>query len=148
MHHRFFSAGGRKPTADAQLRIVRVYEAAKHSVKTISRATNGENVCECIQGAQDNGPFTALISPPGVSRQDYVMPLLYFLSYSSFLTIACSKEISETTRLIFTKFSGVVEHVGVDVQSGIGFRIGLGTLSLQPLLSVKSAEIGDTPSFL
>jgi len=36
----------------------------------------------------------------------------------------------------------------VDVQSGIAFRIGQGTLPLQPILGAKSAEIGDTPSFL
>jgi len=39
-------------------------------------------------------------------------------------------------------------HVGVDIQSGIGFRIGQGTLPWQPILGAKSAEIGDTPSFL
>ena len=39
-------------------------------------------------------------------------------------------------------------HVGVDVQSDIDFRIGQGTLPWQPSLSAKSAEIGDTRSFL
>jgi len=39
-------------------------------------------------------------------------------------------------------------HVDVNVQSGIGFLIGQGTLSWQPILGAKSAEIGDTPSFL
>jgi len=39
-------------------------------------------------------------------------------------------------------------HVSVDVQSGIAFRIGQGTLPWQPILGAKSAEIGDTPSFL
>ena len=39
-------------------------------------------------------------------------------------------------------------HVGVDVQSGIGFRINQGTLLWQPILGAKSDEIGDTPSFL
>jgi len=39
-------------------------------------------------------------------------------------------------------------HVGVDVQPGIGFRIGQGKLPWQPILGAKSAEIGDTPSFL
>ena len=34
-------------------------------------------------------------------------------------------------------------HVGVDVHS-----IGQGTLPWQPILGAKSAEIGDTPSFL
>jgi len=39
-------------------------------------------------------------------------------------------------------------HVGVDVQSVIGFRIGQGPLPWQPILGAKSAEIGDTPSIL
>ena len=39
-------------------------------------------------------------------------------------------------------------HVGVDVQSGIGFPTGQGTLPWQSILGAKSAEIGDTPSFL
>jgi len=39
-------------------------------------------------------------------------------------------------------------HVGVDVQSGVGFPIGQGTLPWQPILGAKSAEIGDTPDFL
>ena len=38
-------------------------------------------------------------------------------------------------------------HVGVDVQSGIGFRIDQGTLPWQAILGAKSAEIGDTPSW-
>jgi len=39
-------------------------------------------------------------------------------------------------------------HLSVDVQSGIGFRIGQRTLPWQPILGTKSAKIGDTPSFL
>ena len=39
-------------------------------------------------------------------------------------------------------------HFGVDVPSGIGCAIGQGTLPWQPILGVKSAEIGNTPSFL
>jgi len=46
----------------------------------------------------------------------------------SFLTIAWSKEISETTRPIFTQIVRDGRHVGVDVQSGIDFPIGQGTL--------------------
>jgi len=38
--------------------------------------------------------------------------------------------------------------VAVDVQFGIGFAIGQGTLPRQPILDAKSVEIGDTPSFL
>jgi len=37
-------------------------------------------------------------------------------------------------------------HVDVDIQSGIGFAIGQGTLPWQPILGAKLAEIGDTPS--
>jgi len=39
-------------------------------------------------------------------------------------------------------------HVGVDVQSGIGFLTSQGTLLWQQILGVKSAKISDTPSFL
>jgi len=35
----------------------------------------------------------------------------------------------------------------VDVQTGIGFPNGQGTLPWQPIVSAKSAEIGDTPSW-
>jgi len=35
-------------------------------------------------------------------------------------------------------------HVAVDVQFGIRFAIGQGTLPRQPILVAKSAEIGDT----
>jgi len=66
------------------------------------------------------------------SRQAYVM-LLLFLSSSSFLAIACGKEISETTRPIFTNFFKNGRHVGVDVRSGVGFPIGQGTLPWQPI---------------
>jgi len=38
--------------------------------------------------------------------------------------------------------------VAVDVQSGIGFAIGQGTLPWQPILGAKLAEIDNTPSFL
>jgi len=38
--------------------------------------------------------------------------------------------------------------VAEDVQSGICFAIGQGMLPWQPILGAKSAEIGDTPSFL
>jgi len=39
-------------------------------------------------------------------------------------------------------------HVGIDVQSDIGFTIGQRTLPWQPILGSKLAEIVDTPSFL
>jgi len=42
----------------------------------------------------------------------------------------------------------VGRHVGVDVQFGIGFAIGQGTLPWLPILGAKLAEIGDTPAFL
>jgi len=67
----------------------------------------------------------------------------YFLS--SFLTIAWSKEISEYKTDLHQIFRHG-KHVGVDVNSGIGFAIAQGMLPTQPLLSAKSAEIGDTPS--
>jgi len=65
----------------------------------------------------------------------------------SFLTLTWSKEISDCqTDLHQTVSDG--RQVGVDVQSGIGFAIGQCTLPWQPILGAKSAEIGDTPSFL
>jgi len=42
----------------------------------------------------------------------------------------------------------VDRHAPVDVHSGICFTIGQGTLSWQPILGAKSAEIGQTPLFL
>jgi len=60
----------------------------------------------------NNNHFMApLISPPGFSRQAYVMLLLlsFFFLFFFFLTIAWSKGISETTRPIFSKFSGVAD---------------------------------------
>jgi len=39
-------------------------------------------------------------------------------------------------------------NVDIDVQSGIRIAIAQGTLPWQPILGAKSAEIGDTPSFL
>jgi len=76
--------------------------------------------------------------------------MLLLLSFSSFFTITWSKEISETSRPIFTEFSDLwfSRYVAVDVRSGIGFAIGQGTLLWQPIFGAKSAEIGDTPSFL
>jgi len=57
-----------------------------------------------------------LFNPPGFGRLAYAMPLLLsFLFYHHhhllplFLTIARSKEISETTGPIFTKFSAMVD---------------------------------------
>jgi len=60
--------------------------------------------------ALDKPIFISFISPPGFSRQAYVMSLLLsFLFFLLFLTSAWSKEISETARPIFTKFSGMVD---------------------------------------
>jgi len=80
--------------------------------------------------------------PPGFSRQAYVMPLL--LSFLFFLLLfsdrleqrdlgncKCKTDLHQIFR------DG--RHVRVDVQSGIDFRIGQGTLPWQPILSAKSA---------
>jgi len=83
------------------------------------------------------------ISPPGFTRQVYVL-LLLLSFFFSFLTTAWSKEISETARPSSPNVQGG-RYVGVDVQSGIGFATGQGTLPRQPILGAKSAEIGDTP---
>jgi len=63
-----------------------------------------------------------------------------------FLAIAWSKRISNQTDI--HQIFRVGRHVAVDVQFGIGFAIGQGTLLWQPIIGAKSAEIGDTPSFL
>jgi len=110
-----------------------------------------------ISCASSSVIHTVLISPPRFIRQAYVMPVLlsflFFLSFllffflSSFLTVAWSKEISETTRPISPN-SQTGRHVGIDVQSGIGFPIRQGTLPWQPIVGSKLAQIGDMPSFL
>jgi len=84
-------------------------------------------------------------SRPGFSRQASVMLLLLFSSfYSDRLEQRdlgnCNTDLHHILR--------DDRHVGIDVQSGIGFAIGQGTLPWQPILGAKSAEIGDTPSFL
>ena len=77
--------------------------------------------------------------------------MLLLLSVYLFLvlTIAWSKQISETTEIDLRQIFRDGRHVGVDVHSGIGFAIGQGTLPWQPILGAKSVEIGEaTPSFL
>ena len=89
-----------------------------------------------------------LVSPPGCRPAGLICSAAVTFSI---LAITWSKEISDSTRLIFTKLSGLVDTwrpVAVDVQFGIGFAIGQGTLPRQPILDAKSALIGETPSFL
>jgi len=89
-------------------------------------------ICWCI----------GLVSPPGFSRQAYVLLLL--LLSSSFLTIAWSKEISESTRPIFTKFSGLV---GCWCRCSICYWFPDWSRYVAMATNFRR-EIGDTPSFL
>jgi len=68
----------------------------------------------------------------------------YFLSYSSsFLKIVWSKRGLGNYKSDLHQIFRDGRHVGVDVHSGIDFRIGQGTLPWQPILGAKSAEIGE-----
>jgi len=76
--------------------------------------------------------------------------LCYFLS-SSFIIIFFNdrleqRDLGNYKTELHQIFSGG-RHVGV-CSIWFGFAIGQGTLSWQPTLGAKSAEIGDTPSFL
>jgi len=73
--------------------------------------------------------------------------LCYFLSSSFFFYDRLEQRDLENYKTDHHQIFRDGRHVGVDVQSGIGFAIGQGTLPWQPILGVKSAEIGDTPSF-
>ena len=80
------------------------------------------------------------------------MPLLLF-SYSFFLSFFFSfffndrleQKVLENYKTDLHQIFRDGRHVRVDVQSGIGFLIGQGTLSWQPILGAKSAKIGNTP---
>jgi len=79
------------------------------------------------------------------------LPLpFYFLSYSFFFffTDRLSQRDLGNYKTDLHQIVRDGRHVGADVQSGIGFRTGQGMLPWQPILGAKSAEIGDTPSFL
>ena len=91
--------------------------------------------------------YFVLVSPPGFSRRAYVMPLLLF----SFPILFNDRLEQRDLRNYKTDLHQIFRdgrYVGVDVQSCTGFRIGQGMLPWQPSLGAKSAEIGDTPSFL
>ena len=72
----------------------------------------------------------------------------YFLSYSFFLNDRLERRDLGNYKTHLHQIFRDGRHVGVDIQSGIGFRIGQGTLPWQPILGAKSAEIVDTPSSL
>jgi len=78
----------------------------------------------------------------------YVMPLLLsFLFFHLFNDSLEQRGLRNYKADVHEILRGG-RHVGIDVQSGIGFAIGQWTLLWQPILSAKSAEIDDTPSFL
>jgi len=86
------------------------------------------------------------VSPPGFSWQAYVILLL--LSFLFFFNdLWEQRDLGNYKTDLHQIFRGGSD-IGVDVQSDIGFQIGQGTLPWQPILGAKSAEIGNTPSFL
>jgi len=70
----------------------------------------------------------------------------YFLS--SFFNDRLEQRDLGNYRTDLHQILGRGRHILVDVQSGIGFQIGQGTLPWQPILGAKSAGIGDMSSFL
>jgi len=78
--------------------------------------------------------------------------LCYFLSFSFFISFPFNDRLEQRDLGNYqTDLHQIFRdgrYVGVNVQSGIGFATGQGTLPRQPILSAKSAEIDDTPSFL
>jgi len=76
------------------------------------------------------------------------MPLLLSFVFFFFFNDRLEQRDLENYKTDLHQIFRVDRHIGIDVQSGIGFPIGQGTWSWQPLLSAKSAEIGDMPSFL
>jgi len=73
----------------------------------------------------------------------------YFLSYSSsFFNDRLEQRDLGNYKTDLHQIFTDGRHVGVDVQSGISFRIGQWTLPWQALLGAKSVEIGDMPSLL
>ena len=72
----------------------------------------------------------------------------YFLSSSFFFNDRLEQRDLGNCQTDLHQIFRVGRHVDVNVQSGIGLPTGQGTLPWQPILGAKSAEIGDTPSFL
>ena len=72
-----------------------------------------------------------IISLPGFSRQAYVMFLLLLSSSSFFNACLEQTDLSNYKTNLHQIIKGG-RHVGVDVQSGIGFATGQGTLLWQP----------------
>jgi len=102
-------------------------------------------VMVAISVEYDNWP--ARLQPVGLKLCNVSVTFFPFLLSSFFkqsFVAKRSRKLQDHLHQIFR--SG--RHVGVDVQSGIGFRISQGTLPWQPILGAKSAEINDTPSFL
>ena len=77
------------------------------------------------------------------------MPLLLsFLFFLSFFNDRLEQRDLENYKTDLQQIFRFGRHVDADVQLGIGFTIGEGTPPWQPIFGAKSAEIGDTPSFL
>jgi len=109
-----------------------------------------------MSASATQGDHNKIISPPSFIRQASSARLMlcrcYFLSYSFFFF---SNRLEQkhlgnykTDPAIFTKFSGLVDMLVQMFNLVLVIPIGEGTLPWQPILGAKSAEIGDTPSFL
>ena len=97
--------------------------------------------------AHTNARTTCLIlfvSPPGFSRQAYVLLLLLSLFFL-FNDRLEQRDLTNYTTDLHQILTGG-SHVGVNFQSGIDFAIGQATLPRHPILGAKSTEIGDAPS--
>jgi len=73
---------------------------------------------------ENAGHKIAIISPPGFSRQAYVMLLL--LSFLFFFIDCLEQTDLGNYKTDLHQIFRDGRHVGVDVQSGIGFAIGQG----------------------
>jgi len=89
-----------------------------------------------------------LIARQASAGRAYVLLLLLSFFYDSFSDDRLEQRDLGNYKTNLHQIVRVGRHVGVDVQFGIVFAIGQGTLPLQPTLGAKSAEIGDRPSFL
>jgi len=84
-----------------------------------------------------------LLARQAASAGRLMLCLCYFLSSSFFFNERLEQRDLGNYKNDLHQIFRDGRHVGIDVQSGIGFAI-----KNVAILGVKSAEIGDTPSFL
>jgi len=97
---------------------------------------------------------TTILWRPSLAHQASAGRLMlcfcYFLSFfsSSFFNDRLEQRDFRNYQTDLQQIFRGGRHVGLDVQSSIGFATGQGTLPWQPILGVKSSKIGYKPSFL